>query len=282
MQTGATMAVLREPFIAGVFENPAPFTHRLWKMEGGAIYLCHNGWGQIVIDLKEYEVTENSLLILLPNSIVRINGVSSDFKVSYFGFPKKMFDDSCIRIDPVFFQSIKKSPCCKLQPSDTESVTHLLQAATSVYKDKNNRCRIQIAENLLQAIILDIYDKCHQSLSQPLKGGSRQEEVFNTFISLVHEYCKQQREVTFYANKLCISPKYLTGICQSSVNCSAKKIIDDLTILEIKVLLQSSEPTLQAISDLFNFPDQSYLGRFFKRNEGMSPTEYRKLHVFKK
>ncbi|KAB4489662.1 AraC family transcriptional regulator, partial [Bacteroides thetaiotaomicron] len=60
---------------------------------------------------------------------------------------------------------------------------------------------------------------------------------------------------------------------------SAKKIIDDFAILEIKVLLQSTELTMQDIADRLGFPDQSYLGRYFKRHEGMSPREYQNRYV---
>ena len=65
-----------------------------------------------------------------------------------------------------------------------------------------------------------------------------------------------------------------TGICKSVTGEAAKKIIDDFAILEIKVLLQSTGLTIQEIADRLGFPDQSYLGRYFKRHEGMSPKEY--------
>ena len=67
--------------------------------------------------------------------------------------------------------------------------------------------------------------------------------------------------------------------CRSVTGDSAKKIIDDFAILEIKVLLQSTELTMQDIADRLGFPDQSYLGRYFKRHEGMSPREYQSRYV---
>ena len=78
---------------------------------------------------------------------------------------------------------------------------------------------------------------------------------------------------------ICCITKYLTGICRSVTGDSAKKIIDDFAILEIKVLLQSTELTMQDIADRLGFPDQSYLGRYFKRHEGMSPREYQNRYV---
>jgi Bacterial regulatory helix-turn-helix proteins, AraC family len=150
-----------------------------------------------------------------------------------------------------------------------------MRATTAIYNDRENRFRNQIAKNHLQSFMLDIYDKCYRYFDrQEIEGGSRQDEIFKNFIALVHENCISQREVTFYASKLCISTKYLTGICKSVTGEAAKKIIDDFAILEIKVLLQSTGLTIQEIADRLGFPDQSYLGRYFKRHEGMSPKEY--------
>ena len=280
IQRNSTLAVLRESFVAGSDENLSPIMHHLWKMEGGAIYFCRSGWAHVTIDLKEYEIVKNTQVVLLPGSIIRINGSSSDFTPSFFGFPKDMFREACLRLEPTFFRFMKERPCYVLPDKDTGAINGLIQAATAIYNDRENRFRNQIAKNHLQSFMLDIYDKCYRYFDkQEIEGGSRQDEIFKKFVALVHENCISQREVNFYANELCISTKYLTGICRSVTGDSAKKIIDDFAILEIKVLLQSTELTMQDIADRLGFPDQSYLGRYFKRHEGMSPREYQNRYV---
>lgn len=274
-ERNSNLAVLREPFVAGIDEELSPIMHHLWKLEGGAIYFCRKGWAHITIDLKDYEVVENTQVVLLPGTIIRINGSSDDFTASYFGFPKEMFIEACMRFEPIFFRFIKNNPCYVLPEENTGAINGLICATTAIYSDRKNRFRNQIAKNHLQSFMLDIYDKCYRHFGQQeIEGGSRQDEIFKNFISLVHTNCISQREVNFYADKLCISTKYLTGICKSVTGDSAKKIIDDFAILEIKVLLQSTELTIQEIADRLSFPDQSYLGRYFKRHEGISPKEY--------
>ena len=88
IQRNSTLAVLRESFVAGSDENLSPIMHHLWKMEGGAIYFCRSGWAHVTIDLKEYEIVKNTQVVLLPGSIIRINGSSSDFTASFFGFQR--------------------------------------------------------------------------------------------------------------------------------------------------------------------------------------------------
>lgn len=274
-ERNSSLAILREPFISGTDENLSPVMHHLWKLEGGAIYFCRKGWAHATINLKDYEIVENTQVVLLPGTIIRINGCSSDFTASFFGFPKEMFMEACMRFEPIFFRFIKEQPCYVLPQENTGAINGLIRATTAIYNDRENRFRNQIAKNHLQSFMLDIYDKCYRYFGKhKIEGGTRQDEIFKSFVSLVHEHCASQREVSFYADKLCISTKYLTGICKAVTGDSAKKIIDDFAILEIKVLLQSTELTVQEIADRLVFPDQSYLGRYFKRHEGMSPKEY--------
>ena len=56
----SSLAILREPFVAGMDENLSPIMQRLWKLEGGAIYFCRSGWAHVTIDLKDYEIVENT------------------------------------------------------------------------------------------------------------------------------------------------------------------------------------------------------------------------------
>lgn len=270
-------ALLREPFVAGTDDakNLAPIMHRLWKLEGGAINFCLQGWAQVTIDLKEYEIIENTQVIITPGSIIRINGCSADFRLNYFGFPFDMIQEASLHLEPTFFGFMKENPCYTLPAENTDAIKVLMCATAAIYADREHRFRNQIAKNHLQCFLWEIYDKCHRFFSrQEIEGKNRQDKIFKTFIGLVHEYCISEREVTFYADKLCISTKYLTGICRNITGKAAKQIIDRLAILEIKVLLQSSDMTMQEIADKLNFPDQSYLGRFFKRHEGISPREY--------
>lgn len=79
----------------------------------------------------------------------------------------------------------------------------------------------------------------------------------------------------FYADQLCISTRYLSAITKQVAENSAKEIIDENLILELKMALQSTGMSLKEIADKYRFPDQSFFGRYFKKHTGMSPKEYR-------
>ena len=104
---------------------------------------------------------------------------------------------------------------------------------------------------------------------------NRQTELFHRFVALVHEHCTVEREVAFYADRLCISTRYLSTIVRNIAHRSAKELIDAAAVLEIKMLLQTTDLSVQEIAYRLRFPDQSYLGRYFRKHAGVSPTDFR-------
>ena len=264
-----------EPFVSGT-GHFAGWANRLMKLEDTAILFCREGHAHIMIDLQEYELAPNTQVVLLPDTIVNFTNISPDFTISYIAFSRILFQEVTARLDLSFFRFLKEKPCYTLPPEFTAPINGLLHATGAIFADTDHRFRNQIARNHLQSFLLDVYDKVHRLFThKEIEGGNRPNELFHKFVTLVHEHCCSQRDVVFYADRLCISTKYLTSICRSLMGGSAKKVIDDFTALEIKVLLQSTDLSIQEIADRLSFPDQSYLGRYFKRHEGVSPMEYR-------
>ena len=139
----------------------------------------------------------------------------------------------------------------------------------------NNCYREQIFKNLIQAFLLDVYDKTHTHFQAPIGKMSRQEELFKEFIHLLHQYCRKEREVNFYADQLCITSRYLSELVKNVTHITAKTIINQHVIREIKLELNSSNVSIQEIAFKMNFPNQSLLSRFFKKHTGITPQAFR-------
>ena len=99
--------------------------------------------------------------------------------------------------------------------------------------------------------------------------------ISDQFISLVQKNFKEERFLDFYANELSITPKHLSRTVKSQTGFTAVEWIERYVILEAKVMLKSSNMTIQQIADELNFPSQSFFGKYFKKNIGVSPKEYR-------
>ena len=87
-----------------------------------------------------------------------------------------------------------------------------------------------------------------------------------------------ERSINFYAAKLCISERYLFAVCKKETGQSPKEIINSFLIGTIKNVLLTTDLTLQQIADRLCFPDQSSFGQYFKRHEGISPSEFRQKY----
>ncbi len=263
-------------FLAGTYPLTRATT-RPRKLNGGAIFICRRGSATVSIDLKRYDITPDTGVVLLPGTIFRIDRPSDDFMISLCSFSSTMFQEASFRIGLELFNFLKEHPCSAIPDKNAETSIAIIRSIEAVYADKQNRHREQIARMLLRSLLLDVYDKTHRLFDRrpATAEGSRKEELFRRFMALLHEFAGAEREVHFYADRLCISTKYLTSICRQLVGASAKMIIDHCTLMEIKVLLQSTDLNIQELSELLHFPDQSYLGRYFKRHEGLSPKDYR-------
>src|SRR5574344_2080800 len=107
-------------------------------------------------------------------------------------------------------------------------------------------------------------------------GYNSKDKLMKIFFGLIHRHYKEHRNLAYYADKLCVSTRYLSSVTNIISGCSPKKLIDDYIILEIKIQLQSTNYTVQEISQRLNFSDQSVMGRFFKQQTGLGAMEYRK------
>lgn len=105
---------------------------------------------------------------------------------------------------------------------------------------------------------------------------NRSEQILKSFISLLKENFKQQHTVTFYADKLNITPQYLTLIIKKLTGQTINEFIYEMIYSEARILLTRSDLTIQQIADELHFSDSSAFCKFFRRRSGVSPLKYRK------
>jgi AraC-like DNA-binding protein len=122
-------------------------------------------------------------------------------------------------------------------------------------------------------VILGVLDRRDTAGQHP---SSRSRMLFEQFMALVAKYHDRYRNVGFYADKLCLTPKYLSKLIKTATGRSAPEWIDAYVILEAKNLLKYSDNTIKEIVYKLNFPNQSVFYKFFKARTGMTPSEYRK------
>ena len=127
-------------------------------------------------------------------------------------------------------------------------------------------------------MLMWIFSSIPDTYVSKAESYTRKQLLFHKFMHLIHEHAAQMHQVSFYAEQLCISPRYLNEITLSFSNGKTPKaLIDEQLTAELKVLLNNPALSIAEIASLCHFPDSSYLSRFFKKNTGIAPKAFRAL-----
>ncbi|MDD3507425.1 MAG: helix-turn-helix domain-containing protein [Parabacteroides sp.] len=145
--------------------------------------------------------------------------------------------------------------------------------------------RKKIIANLVSVLILhimseDLINNRSTLMSDSIRESTRIKNLSNNFIKLVKQYSSEYRQVSFYADKLCISPKYLYFSVKSTTGMTPNEWINRIVIHSAKKLLQKSDNTIKEVSYTLNFPNPSFFGKYFKRLVGVSPADYQRKIFF--
>ncbi|MCR2030037.1 AraC family transcriptional regulator [Alistipes timonensis] len=278
-QVNPIITTPEEQFVVGE-SDLAFFSGYACRIDGGAILFCRSGAAEVSVNQYQGHVCRNTLVLLLPGSILMLTDRTEDFRVTFCAFSRDLFAEAAFRLEPSFFHALRERPITSPPHRIVEGASIWFQMAAYTYRDRNNVFRNTIIKNRLQNLLLESFDKMQRFAARRPRTPettTRQTELFHRFVTLVQAHSSQEREVSFYADKLCISTRYLSTIVRTVARSSAKEFIDRSVVLEIKMMLQSTDLSVQEIAYRLRFPDQSYLGRFFKKHTGESPTEYRNM-----
>ena len=131
----------------------------------------------------------------------------------------------------------------------------------------------------MQSLLYEIMDYEYIRTSIETRRKSRKQEVMAKFILAVSENFRTERQVSFYAEKICITPKHLSAVVKDLTGKTASDWIERYVILEAKMLLRTTDLTIQEISNKLNFTNQSFFGKYFKHQTGYSPSESRHMDI---
>ncbi len=246
------------------------------KTEDTLILFIRGGVAHIEIDFTTYELKEDSQITIVPKSTIKCIDISDDFYGSFICYDQAFGIEATPRPEPAYLDFIRSYPLGTL-PKHRVAPTHAgIGNITYFLYENEGKHRIQIAKNIVQGMFLELYDVIKERfLADKPKVINRQHELFMQFIHLVYEHGDKQREVAFYADRLCITTRYLACIVRNVAHETAKEIIDRHCMQEIKTLLRTTNQSIQSISIELEFPDQSFFTRYFKKLTGMTPKEFR-------
>uniref|UniRef100_UPI003AF51586 helix-turn-helix domain-containing protein n=1 Tax=Alistipes shahii TaxID=328814 RepID=UPI003AF51586 len=238
------------------------------------------GETSLTSNLQEFRLKKDSLFIFSPKHILQVQS-NNRFKAHLIviapDFLKRINID-IKRMMPLFLQ-FGSLPCMELTHAESQSLRSFISMVEQELKGSETDFSSEIIGGLIAATIYKVGDILthylteHPEVDSPIHN--RAEEYFRQFTELLGEHYKHERSVGFYARQLCITPKYLTTLIKRISGKSVSEWIDNYVILEAKTLLKYSNMSVQEIAYYLNFPNQSFFGSYFKRNAGMSPSQYK-------
>ncbi|MBQ3254275.1 MAG: AraC family transcriptional regulator [Rikenellaceae bacterium] len=254
---------------------------RTIRMKAFTVILCIDGTENGTVNLKEMSINKGSLLMTFPNNVLKIEA----------GYPTAtvrgiMLSQDFMRMLQVdvknslpLFMRLAYNPLVNLTQEQQEDIERYFDLLENISNNSDLTHRDEIVRGLLMSMFYRIsgtYEQRPQVLDEKERSvRNRREEYFAKFITLLSENFKRERTVGFYAEQMCVTPKYLSLLIKDFSGKSAAEWIDSYVITEAKTLLRYSTMSIQEVAYELNFSSQSFFGKYFKHLTGMSPSEYK-------
>jgi len=242
------------------------------------IFLCVKGSLKIKINLQEYELTSSMAATLVVGSFMEIIEFSNDFKGAIMAVAPGFinFSDD-IKMGMTVFRHAASVPLYKFNEKHMKETEEIYRMMKRKLLDKNFLFREQVAKAYLALFLYNGFQSFYErsQMTQERDARSRKDDLFAKFIDTVQKHYRENRQVIFYAEKLCISPKYLSSVIHDYSGKYATQWIDEYVIMDAKALLRSSNNTIKEICSILNFANQSLFAKYFKQHTGMTPREFR-------
>lgn len=245
----------------------------------GAILLCREGNARILINFRSWNISPGSVITLFPNDVVRIENASPDLSIEGLFYTMDILREASIQIEPAVYYSLRED-CCKTDLPMVTGLTDRMLGILAVYfAQPDCGCLEQLSLLQLKCYFLGYYDHLrrhpHKQPREMQLGQARANDIFDRFMHLIERDYKTSRDVSYYARMLAITPKHLTSVITTITGQPAKEIIDNYIVMQLKLILRNTNIPLKEIAWDYNFSSLSFFCRYFKRQTGITPMQYR-------
>lgn len=242
------------------------------KIEKAVIAVCTSGYCRVKVNLQEYELESPMLITLMPGQIIEPMETSANFQAYTIALSKRFLDMINIPGWQQKYLSMYNNPATPLNEEQLTATRFFFGILYRAAANSSNPFRLQVIENLIRVFYYGGIS-CNET---PATHTAYKNSMVERFLELVHEHYRTERMIGFYADRIYVTPKYLSKVVKEHTGRSAGEWIESHVILDARAMLQSSDMTIQQIAASLNFPNQSFFGKYFKRATGLSPKEYRR------
>lgn len=250
------------------------------QLEVFVIVLVLEGKASVNINGTRYEALPNDLYIGTPNNIVENGMTSLDFK----SYSICVSTDYIRRILPLADNSwdvkllFEENPLCSLQPEETRTFCQYFDLLCSKVQQPSPTQK-KVMDALMLAFFYDMQGALNRVARHNPRPFTASESLFRRFVDLVSSSYPKPRSVAYYADRLNVTPKYLSSVCRLAGGQRASDLIDQYVLKDIEYLMKHTQKSIKEIACELEFPNLSFFGKYVKKHLGMSPKAYRELSL---
>lgn len=222
------------------------------------------------MNLIEHRIKAGTMVFIGPGTIVEPISITPD--VHIIGLA--LFRDlpfSVGRVPTLFNGSVRD---CRIVPGE-QQLTLVRQLIECLWLTVHAQPFSQPTFNALAAALMQLYNDIYSRDVEQQEGTTHGTDIFNRFIQLVNKYSRQEHKLAYYADRMCLTQRYLGSVVREVSGATAKEWIDRAIVTEAKVMLRHSDKPMSQVADELHFPSPSFFAKFFRRITGQTPAEYR-------
>ena len=237
-------------------------TDQPYRVDEGRVMMVTRGWVRVVINLEEQRLEQQSLIVLVADSIFEIQEWSDDFDLRAFTFK-----------DLPLFTSISQQTYLTLNDDEWRLTNEYVELMW--HETRYQPLQPEVITHLQTALLLELKRFADREENLRQQTATRQDKIFHQFLRLVNLYGLRERKIEFYADKLCVTPNHLGAVIKKASGLTVMQWLNRHAIQKAKVLLRYSDLPIWEVAERMNFANPSFFSKFFKRETGMTPNEFR-------
>lgn len=239
---------------------------------------CDKGSVEYTIDTYRQTVTAGHCIIVSTGQVIDKVEMSPDCEGRTVVISQQYVQEvlTGMRDLSSIFLFSRLHPVFEMSRHDARSILSFYLLIRQKVGETEHRFRHDTVRALLQAFLYDAGNIFWKVFNHEDRTNKRADEIFMSFIDLVEKHFRHERRVGWYARQLAITPKYLSETVRQISRQTPNEWIDSYVMLELRVALKTTNLTIKEIAEKMHFPNQSFMGKYFKEHSGMSPKEYRK------
>ena len=250
------------------------------RINGLCLILLTKGEVTINVDYLKFPLQANTLFFILPDHILEVQCRPEDLEGKIMVISKDMLSNMPKKNDDgdnsLLYMFLRKNPSVDLTDEEVSVLDTLFTLIRKRAEAKEHLFHKEAIQSLLFHLFFELKNIIFKKNDIVPFELSRKEELFQQFLKLMFKHSREEHSVSFYAGKMCITPQYLSAVLKELTGKTTNNWIDHSLILDAKILLKTPNMTVQQVSDMLNFSNQSTFGKFFKKHTGQSPAEFRK------